>query len=213
MPQDPKRRQKALMKKRRKHKAAAVAHQRSPGLAMAAPQAIIRQARVFPMLECLISPDWESGASGLVQIVVARQQPTGEVAFGVYLVDTFCLGLKNTYCNAGFALARYQREVKERVFHGVTPRPCQPELAHQLIYGAIAYAGQFGFKPQKDFELSQYVLAPRGELEEPYALTFGKDGKPFFVAGPYDHVPAILARLEKTAGAGNYDYLVMVEGV
>lgn len=212
MPQDPKRRQKALLKQRRKHKAAAAARQRSPGQEVATPHTIVRRARTFPILECLISPDWQSGASGLVQIVVAREQPTEEITFGVYLVDMYCLGLKNTYCNAGFSRSRYQQEVKERVFHGVTPRTCQPELAHQMIYGAIAYAAQFGFKPQKDFELSQYLLAPRGELEEPFTLTFGKDGKPFYVSGPYDNVPAILTRLEKTAGPGNYDYLVGVEG-
>ena len=53
------------------------------------------------------------------------------------------------------------------------------------------------------------TLAPRGELEEPYDLVFGRNGKPFFVAGPYDNAPQILKQLEKTAGPGNYDYLVM----
>jgi len=53
------------------------------------------------------------------------------------------------------------------------------------------------------------MLAPRGELEEPYQLTFGKNGKPFFVAGPHDNAARILKQLEKTAGQGNYDYLVL----
>ena len=78
-----------------------------------------------------------------------------------------------------------------------------------MIYAAIDYAGQFGFTPEKDFAQSQFLLAPRGELKEPYDLTFGRDGKPFFVAGPYDNARQIIKQLEKTAGPGNFDYLVM----
>ncbi|HCJ33979.1 MAG TPA: helix-turn-helix domain containing protein, partial [Ktedonobacter sp.] len=51
---------------------------------------------------------------------------------------------------------------------------------------------------------------PRGELEEPYQLTFGKDGKPFFVAGPRDNAARIVKQLEKTAGPGNFDYVAML---
>ncbi len=80
-----------------------------------------------------------------------------------------------------------------------------------MIYASIEYAAQFGFEPQKDFALSQYLLVPRGELEEPYQLTFGKDGKPFFIAGPYDNVARILKQLEKTAGPGNYDFLAPID--
>jgi hypothetical protein len=40
-------------------------------------------------------------------------------------------------------------------------------------------------------------------------LKFGRDGKPFFIAGPHDNPKLILKQLEQTAGAGNYDYLVM----
>ncbi len=89
---------------------------------------------------------------------------------------------------------------------------CTIELAHQMIYQSIEYAEQFGFEPEKDFALSQYLLAPRGELEEPYDLTFGKDGKPFFIAGPYDNVARIMRQLEKTAGPGNYHFLAPIGG-
>jgi hypothetical protein len=46
------------------------------------------------------------------------------------------------------------------------------------------------------------------ELEEPYQLTFGKDGKPFFISGPYDNVERIIKQLDKTAGPGNYDVVI-----
>src|SRR5437899_11610848 len=88
----------------------------------------------------------------------------------------------------------------------VEPMECPVEVAHQMIYASIDYAAQFGFQPEKDFALSQYLLAPRGELEEPYHITFGKNGRPFFVAGPYDNAARILKQLDKTAGLGHYDF-------
>jgi hypothetical protein len=46
-----------------------------------------------------------------------------------------------------------------------------------------------------------------GELPEKEQITFGKDGKPFFVAGPDDNVGRIMRQLEKTAGPGNFHFL------
>jgi hypothetical protein len=207
MARDPKKVEKAVMKKRRKQKQAAPKKHLS-ALSTLSPHALIRRARTFPIIECLISRDWQLDTTQLTQIVVAREQPNQGVVFGVYLLDRACLGLKNTFCNADFSLARYRQELVQKVASATPLEKCPPELAHQIIYQSIDYAAQFGFKPQKDFKLAQFVLEPRGVLPEPYALTFGKNGKPFFVAGPYDNVQAILAKLEATAGPDNYVYVV-----
>src|SRR5256712_12765744 len=212
MPRDPRKHQKALMKKRSKQKAASQGgkSQRQASMSFSA-QAIIRRARTFPFFECWISANWQKDDLGLVEILVAREQPDGDICFGVYLVDKYCLGLKNTFADAGFSRTRYEDEVRSKIFRDVEPMECPVELAHQMIYASIDYAAQFGFQPQKDFALSQYLLAPRGELEEPYHLTFGKNGRPFFVAGPYDNAARILKQLDKTAGPGNYDYFTPID--
>jgi len=209
MPRDPRKHQKALMKKRSKQKAALQQRQAHQQASMPSfSPAIIRQARDFPFLECQISADWQKDNLGLVQILVARQQPDGNICFGLYLVDKYCLGLKNTFARTGFSRSRYQNEVHGKIFREAEAQDCPVELAHQMIYASIDYAAQFGFQPEKDFALTQYLLAPRGELEEPYQLPFGKDGKPFFISGPYDNVEQIIKQLDKTAGPGNYDVVI-----
>ena len=212
MPRDERKHQKALMKKRSKQKAASQSKSHRQEIGALSPPAIIRRARDFPILECWISSDWQGDGMGLVQILVARQQPDGDICFGVYLVDKLCLGLKNTFANAGFTRARYLNEVRNKIFRQMEPEECPIELASQMVYASIDYAAQFGFQPEKDFALSQYILPPRGELEEPYQLTFGRDGKPFFVAGPHDNTARILRQLEKTAGPGNYHYFAPISG-
>ena len=213
MPRDERKRQKALMKQRSKQKATSQHKAHQQALIPSSPQAILRRARTYPLYECLISDNWNKKDNmGLVEVLVAREQPDGDICFGVYLIDIYSLGLKNTFANAGFSRSRYQSEVRNKVFRAGKPVECSIELAHQMIYQSIEYAEQFGFEPEKDFMLSQYLLAPRSELEEPYQLTFGKDGKPFFIAGPNDNAARIVRQLDKTAGPGNYDYLAMLGG-
>ncbi len=202
-----KKQQKAL-KKRQKRKAAAKKKRLIP--LVQSPRAIVRKARQFPIMECVINSGWDSEAGdGLTRIVLSRQQPNGGIVFGAYMIDMFCLGLKNTFCNADFTSAQL-REATEGVMSGAEPIECPVELAHQIIYQAIDYAAKFGFKPQKDFKWSQYVLERRGKLPESYNLTFGKDGKPFFIAGPYDNVDAIIAKLRHHVGEGNYHYMLPI---
>lgn len=210
MPRDPQKYQKALMKKRSKQKAAAKARSTQGASTLSSTRSIIGNARSYPLLECLISSRWKSDDTGLVEVLVARQQPDGNVCLGLYLVDKFCLGLKNTLSQANVPLSVYHNELIDTFFPETKPEKCSPELAHQMIYASIEYAAQFGFQPERDFALTQHLLAPRGELAEPYQLTFGKDGKPFFIAGPHDNVARVLRQLEKTAGPGNFDYVALL---
>jgi len=172
-------------------------------------QSILRDARTFPIFECWIAAGWGKD-SGLAQVIVARQQPNGKICCGVYLVDIYCLGLKNTFVRINLSLERYQEDVYDRISNTQPLEECPIELAHQMVYEGIDYAAQFGFKPQYDWKDSQYMLRPRGELEEPYKLTFGKDGKPFFVAGPHDNAKQIMKQLDETAGPGNYHYITPI---
>lgn len=46
------------------------------------------------------------------------------------------------------------------------------------------------------------------KVEELPGVEFGKNGRPRFVAGPYDDVESILKQLEVKVGPGNFDYIV-----
>jgi hypothetical protein len=139
--------------------------------------------------------------------LLARQQPNKKICCGSYLIDQYCLGVKDTFAKTNLSPDRYQA-LQEKMDSRQKMTTCPLELAHQMVYAARDYAAQFGFQPQSDWAQSQYVLEPRGELEEPYQLTFGKNGKPFYISGPYDDVEQIIKQLERTAGPGNYDVVI-----
>ena len=165
------------------------------------------RARTLEIAECLINEDWQE--RGMATLVVARKHKTGNVTFGIYLIDTFCLGLKNTSC----AFNRFEDDYENFIEHtyaqhGSNQIEIDYDLAHNIVYGAVNYAANLGFKPQKDWADSQFILKPANSKEvEKMDIEFGKDGQPFFIAGPYDNSTRVIAQLEKTAGQGNYHYV------
>jgi len=181
------------MKKRRKDKQRKAKTKSNEHIK--SPHAIVRHAREYPIHECWINKQWQD--QGLARILLARKQPNGNIVFGVYLVDIFCLGLKNTFCNADFSPFRYENELRDPLVDRDDMEQCPVSLAMEIIYGAIDYAVYLGFSPQKDFKLSRFVLEDKNEVEITGAVKFGKDGKPFYISGPDDDVDKIMNTLEK----------------
>jgi hypothetical protein len=172
-------------------------------IAWASSNNLLEQARDYPLLECWIDRDWKE--SGLARVVVARQQADERVLYGVYLVDYYCLGVKSCMWKADVSLNTFHKRLPQMVG---TPEQCEPSLAHQLIYGAINYAQRWGFQPHADFKAASQILEPRGSLRENHDIEYGQDGKPLFVAGPYDNSRWVIDKLKETAGEGNFDYIM-----
>jgi hypothetical protein len=171
----------------------------------------IKQARSYPLEGCWTHTGWEEG--GMAVVVVARRQPDGGIVFGNYLVDYYCLGLKDTYCKADIPPGQFRQEALPWMLRRAgTPVSISPALAHEIIYGGIEYAAQFGFRPHSDFKLSQYVLDPPELHPRSGTVEFGKDGKPFYMSGPYDNVDAIIDRLRRTVGEGNFHFMTQIGG-
>ncbi len=171
---------------------------------------IIEAARKVPVFECVINEDWAEG--GMAQIMVARQKQHGNFIVGVYVVDTFCLGLKNTLFYENMSPYEY-REQKEKITRSTNMNweKISPNTCFNIIYGAIEYAEDLGFQPNKDFAVTEYILddVESIKFEE---IEFGQNGKPYYFAGPYDDARKIMATLKRSVGEGNFDYTLPVDG-
>ena len=73
------------------------------------------------------------------------------------------------------------------------------------MFGAVEYARGLGFEPARGFTATTDQL---GSWTGPSAISFGRDGKPFFVQGPHDDADAVLQALERSVGCGNFTFLV-----
>jgi hypothetical protein len=164
-----------------------------------------------PLARCLIG----DGAfeTGVAQLVVAREVSSARLALGIFLVDVWCLGVKDS-----FYRELSPDEMDDFIAHadeaGTPLVDIEPECARRIVAGAVDYAAGFGFAPQGEYAVAMAMFGDidGGECGEPYV--FGKDGKPNYVQGPNDSptkVRRIMATLERTAGAGNYDFLLVAD--
>lgn len=167
---------------------------------------IFEATRKVPVYECLINEGWRE--AGLAQIMVARRKQHGNFIVGNYVLDFFCLGLKNTLYQHNmdeFEYKSHRRSVEVQT--GFNWEKIEPNYCFNLIYGAIEYAEDLGFQPNKDFEVTEYILDDVESIEYE-EIEFGKNGKPYYVAGPYDDVKRIQSILNRSVGEGNYEILL-----
>jgi hypothetical protein len=176
-----------------------------PGPRPASPRRVLREARSYPIEGCWTFPDWQQ--LGLAPVILARRQPNGSLAFGVYLVDLYLLGLKDTWFNVNVSRRHFRQEILRDLLND-KPMEISPALAHEMIYGSIDYASQFGFPPHGDFRTTRYLLDLPETHPRSGKVTFGYEGQPFYVQGPDDNPEAILRRLERTVGEGNFLFMV-----
>lgn len=169
------------------------------------PTSVLRHAREFPFAGCWVQPGWQR--YGTASLVVARTEPTDEIVFARYLVDTFCLGLRHTFYGVNIDPSRFDNEILPRLFQGEPPTSLNVEVAHEIVYGAIDFAEGIGFRPHRSFRQTQLVLDPPDAHPRGGAIEFGYGGRPVYHPSRGDNERAVLNRLVQTVGKGNFTYV------
>jgi hypothetical protein len=189
-------------------------------------------AREPELVGCWVSPGWSAGlqfdprpdwrdidtpddaspdpaATSLACVLVARRDHRHRLSACGYLVDTGCLGIKNAVPPRAMTDRRLPDFVRT-FFRAYEAPPLRAplELAQHLVYGAEEYARGLGFEPHPDYAAAKGHL---GEWTGPSAITFGRDGKPFYFQGPYDDAASILRTLDGAVGQGRYDYALVMD--
>jgi hypothetical protein len=174
---------------------------------MPSPSRAIRAAREHPIEGCWTFADWDE--SGLTVVAVARRQPLGHILVGTFIVDYYCLGVKNADFRANIPPEAFYSEVLPMLFMGREYIPISTELAHELVWGAVEYAEQFGFRPHRDFRQAKLALDPPDAHPRPGLVEFGHEGQPFYIQGPHDDPERILEQLRRTVGEGNFHFMLV----
>ena len=143
--------------------------------------------------------------------VVGTTLPSGLVGVSFFLVDIWCLGVKDAF----FAINTPQT-FADRMAASNEDQPLvdiDPSVARKLLHDAVAYAGSFGLAPSEGFAEAEAIFGDIPLATETFP--FGKDGKPFYVSGPKTYLATrirrILDALVKRVGEGGFDYVVHVD--
>ena len=171
------------------------------------------KGELLPAAQCLVDVDFANillgnetpERSGLGLVIVTRSKGYNRFVAASYLIDYWCLGLKDAIPPRNCNDSQYKNFVQ--LSYSQFPEGYEEislEQAQALVWGAIAYAKKLGFKPHRDFEESKAHL---GEPTSEISLKFGRNGQPCYVEGPNDNTRKIINTLRDSVGDGNFDYL------
>jgi len=156
-------------------------------------------AEAWPVVAAFVPEQlWEHGIG---QLVLARRCPDGRIACAVYLVDTYCLGVKNAFWNL-MSEWEYDKLVRNVSSKGRL-MAVAPEALAKIVLESVAYAQSFGLPAHPDFRHARMLLAGIDASQCADTFHFGKDGKPLYINGPHDSpekIKVIIQRLEASGG-------------
>lgn len=152
----------------------------------------------WPIEASYINESWEE--SGLAHVLLARRRPDGMMAMATFLVDMGCLGVKDVDLNPRQSPQTIQEMVLASEEFGNSMLPCSAELVAKLVHGGVAWAQKLGFEPANGFLAAQKLLEGLDPAACDTPVEFGRDGKPYYMAGPYDNVAQVIAKLQKVVG-------------
>jgi hypothetical protein len=161
----------------------------------------------------LVTYSWvseEFWSQGIGSVSLARALPNGHVAFALFLVDRYCLGVKDIMADV-IARSTYEDRFMRQMRQKSAVRDMPPAAVRKLVEEAVEYARRLGLHPHPDYAKARHIFGDINPADSAEVFEFGKDGKPFFVAGPYDGAErcrSILSALVQACGVNGFHYLL-----
>jgi len=168
-----------------------------------------------PIHECL-APN-TLFETGIGYVVIARKTNDGLIAVSAFVLDVFCLGVKNALFKVSSEI-EYETKIKHQLLSSGDDEQYEnihPACARKLIEGAASYAKELGFFPHRDYKDAKVLFGNIDVNACPEKYVYGKNGKPFYISGPNESAgqsKRIVDQLRKRCGEENYEYIAMFDG-
>lgn len=167
----------------------------------------------YPIHECLIPSSLFT--SGIGELLVTRRTPTGDIAMSAFVLDVFCLGVKD----AMFLVipeSKYIHEIKGQMEDGGRRsfESLHQSCAKKLLDGLVNYAKDLGFNPHPDYKNANELFGTIDASACPVKYTYGKNGQPFYMNGPYESFTdsrRIINTLTEKCGADGFKTLIRLD--
>lgn len=146
---------------------------------------------------------------GLGSIWFSRRLPNGHYAVSVFLLDTYCLGVKDVMFGIDTAEA-YQANLKDFMHASEEEFVARdPAAVRKLLEDAVRYAKSLGFDPHPEYRYAAMIFGDVDASECKDDFSFGHDGVPHYVPGTHDS-PAFQRRVRQLLEKIDMDPLALI---
>lgn len=155
---------------------------------------LAEKANTTPIYKCYITSNWEE--VGEAQIIIARKRGNGKLCVASFLVDTWCMGVKDAFGDVNMSVGTFE-EILDNSFDLVE---IDYPTVHNIIYGAVEFAGEADIEPHDAYWTWKGVLDEDSDRIPFIDIEFGKNGKYFLMARPGSRESLMASKLSKRLG-------------
>jgi len=179
-------------RKAQRRKQVVAQKRRAEVLEASLPARVLRAAHV-PIQHCFLT---ESVFDiGMGTLVLARGATPHRLALSSFLIDVFCLGVKDVMFES------VESEVFEMYIEatdaGSPMVSVNPSYARKLLRDLAAWSQSIGFAPHRDFTMVERMFGDVSADASDAVFRFGRDGKPVYIPGPNDTAPLVRRRIKQ----------------
>jgi hypothetical protein len=178
-----------------------VAQKRRAEILEASLPARVLRAADAPIQHCLLTE--AVFEIGMGTLVLARGATPHHLSFSSFLIDVFCLGIKDVMFES------VESEIFETYIDatdaGSPIVSVDPSYARKLLRDLAAWSQSIGFAPHRDFAAAEQMFGDVNADASDAVFQFGHDGKPLYIPSPSETAPLIQRRikqLQKVLGDG-----------
>ena len=172
----------------------------------------VRRAAAWPLHACLAQDTIFEEGVGMV--FLARKTAGRESAVSGFLVDAYCLGVKDAM------FREFDEDEMKELFDGAAATapltPVDPAYARRLLRDAAAYAQSLGLEPHPDYAAAELLFGDVAADACDVEFEFGLEGRPFYVPGPSESPTQIrrrIDRLRRRLGDDGFDFGMPEEAI
>lgn len=160
------------------------------------------KANKLPIYKCYISKNYKNEGKAIVTI--ARERGNGKLCVANFLIDAYCLGVKDVFGNVNLEKEYFKDQIKENSDHLIE---CDYPLAHNYVLGAVEFAGEADLQPAAPYRIWQYILSEDNDDIPFIDIEFGKDGKYLLVTEAGTKEALLIPKLKEKLGE-NFDFIL-----
>jgi hypothetical protein len=129
---------------------------------------------------------------GIGTLILARGATQHYLAAGSFLIDVFCLGIKDVMFRS---VESEEFESYMDVMEAGSPMMAvEPAYARKLLRDLAAWSKSIGFAPHRDFAAVEPLFGDVNADVSDAVFRFGQDGGPVYVPGPSESATLIRQR-------------------
>jgi hypothetical protein len=186
-----------------KRKQVVAQKRREEALEAGLPARVLRAAHA-PIQHCYLTEGLFE--IGMGTLVLARGVTGHHVALSSFLIDVFCLGIKDVMFEPveGEVFEMYMKATDA----GSPMVAVDPGYARKLLRDLAAWSQLIGFAPHSDFAAVEPIFGDASTDATDAVFRFGRDGKPVYIPGPSETASVIrrrTAQLQKYLGDAGFE--------